>query len=93
VLPDDLERPAQRRVARQAHVAAPARHRRVHHHLLAAVEDARHVAAGDVGQVRLRHASREPQVHVVEGAGDHPDADIAGPRHDVVDVAEAVGAG
>ena len=42
------------------------------------VDDAGDVAAGHVRQRRLRQAPRDPQVHVVEGAGDDPDAHVVG---------------
>ena len=42
------------------------------------VDDAGDVAAGHVRQRRLRHARGDPQVHVVERAGDDPDAHVVG---------------
>ena len=48
---------------------------------------------GHVRQRRLRQAPRDPQVHVVEGAGDDADAHVVGAELGRVDLAPAVGAG
>ena len=103
LLAEDLEAAAEGRVVPVGDDRLEGRHGRVDHDLVAdrppvdavahLLDDAGHVAARHVGQRRAWLAAGEPQVHVVQGAGDRPHRDVAGADRRVVDRAEAVRTG
>ena len=88
LLPEDLEAATERGIVPVGDDRLERRHGGVHHDLVAdrppvdavaqLLHDAGHVAARHVGQRRPWLAPREPEVHVVQGAGDGPHRHVAG---------------
>ena len=103
VLAVDHEAGAHRAVVAPLFDVGNRRHSGIDHHLVADSDrgDARadrrhhagHVAAGHVRQGWFRHATRHPQVHVVQRAGNHTNRNVVGSEIGKVDRPPSIGTG